>query len=77
MEEFTNARQADGRPAALHRQVLSPTGPTFVLTDTYGTLGEYESEYVTKSPPSLATAQQKIKGVLQSPAEQVMYELLS
>ena len=77
MEEFVRARQADGRPAGLTRQVLSPTGPTFVLTDTYGTLSEYESEYITKSPPSLATAQQKIKGVLQSPPEQVMYEILS
>ncbi len=76
MEEFIKARQADGRPAALTRQVLSPTGPTFILTDTYETLSEFESEYVTKSPPSLATAQQKIKGVLQSPPEQVMYEIL-
>ena len=77
LEEFVKARQADGRPVGLTRQVLSPTGPTFIFTETYETLSEYESEYVTKSPPSLATAQQKIKGLLQSPVEQVMYEILS
>ena len=77
LEEFVRARQAEGRPAALTRQVLSTTGPTFILVDTYGTLSEYESDRITQSPPSLAPAQQKIKGLLQSPAEQVMYEILS
>ena len=77
LEEFTNARQAEGRPAALTRQVLSPNGPTFILTDTYGTLSEYGNDRVTQNPPSLAPAQQKIKGLLRSPAEQVMYEIIS
>ena len=77
LEEFVKARQADGRPVGLTRQVLSPTGPTFIFTETYETLSEYESEYITQSPPSLRTVQQKIKGVLQSPPEQVMYEIIS
>ena len=77
LEEFVRARQAEGRPAALTRQVLSPTGPTFILTDTYETLSEYESDRLTQSPPSLATVQQKTKALLQSPPEQVMYEIIS
>lgn len=77
LEEFVRARQADGRPGALTRQVLSPTGPTFIATDTYETLSEFESDYVTQSPPALATVAQKLKGLLQSPAERVMYEILS
>lgn len=77
LEEFTRARQAEGRSSGLTRQVLSPTGPTFISTETYEKLSEYESDYLTQRPPLLVTLQQKLKGLLQSPVEQVMYEILS
>ena len=55
LEEFVRARQGDGRPVAMTRQVLSPTGPTFIVTETFGALAEYENEYLTATPPALAT----------------------
>ena len=77
LEEFVKARQAEGSQAGLTRQVVSATGPTFIITSAFATLSEYESEYITKSPPALATLAQKFKGLVQSPAEQVMYEILA
>ncbi len=76
LEEFTRARQADGKRVALHAQVLSPTGPTFLATETFATLSEYESANITNSPPGLTELAAKIKGVMLSPAERRMYEIL-
>ncbi len=77
LEEFKKARLAEGKPGGLTRQVLSTTGPTFILTSRFETLSEYENDFITNSPPALATVAQKLKGLLQSPAEQVMYEIIS
>ena len=74
--EYVKSRQADGKRVALHGQVLSTTGATFVVTQTYETLSEYEIEHVTNSPPGLAELGAKIKSVMQSPAEFEMYEIL-
>ena len=76
--QFANQRIAEGHTSTrLTRQILPAGGPAYIVVNQYESLAEFDNDLVKQRLASIVEVLSNLGGLLQSPHEQAMYEIIA